>query len=159
MRVITEINRLRDELAGFLDEPPDARRDARDQGQGGDDAEHEQCDEHDRNRGEPVAGHGDGGDRDLRELDAPGDDRLVEAVRHLAAEAGQEEEWGDENRGRQRGQKARLGFADPWREQDQDRQRLFQEIVIEGAEKLAPEERCEASGGHQTPEHRGPLKA
>ena len=123
----------------------------------GDHAEQEERREQDRYRLQPIAGDRDTRDRDLDELDALRHDRLVEAVRHLAPEAGEEEERADEDRGGERDERA--GIGDRGREQDQEDQRVLEEIVIEGAEKLAPEERCEAPGGHQTPEHRGPLKA
>ena len=58
-----------------------------------DHAEQEQRDEQDRSTEcEPEADDRDRGDRDLGELDALRHQRLVEAVGHLAAEPGQEEE-------------------------------------------------------------------
>ena len=49
---------------------------------------------------------------DLDELHVARDDRLVEAVGHLPAEAGQEEERPDENRGGERHQRARRALVD-----------------------------------------------
>ena len=55
----------------------------------------------------PEAEHRDEGDADLRELEALGDQGLVEPVGDLAADRGQEEIGRDEDRGRQRDE--RLG--------------------------------------------------
>ena len=38
-------------------------------------------------------------------------------------------------------------------EQDDDDQRVLQEVVVEGREKLAPEERCKAPASHERAEH------
>ena len=73
--------------------------------QRGDHAEQEQRDEHDRDRVQPESDDAERRDRDLGQLDVARDDRLVEAVGHLAAETGEEEERPDEHRGGERDQR------------------------------------------------------
>ena len=117
-----------------------------------DHAEQEQRDEHDRDRVQPEADDAEGRDRDFAELHALRDDRLVEAVGHLPAEAGEEEERPDEHGRRERDQ--RLAVGDAGREQDEEHQRVLQEIVIERREELAPEQRRKAPRRHQVVGHK-----
>src|SRR5262245_3568124 len=74
------------------------------------------------------------GDRDLGELEAARDDRLVEAVGELPAEAGEEEERRDEHRCRQRDQFAGVAAAET--EQDQDDERVLEKIIVERGKEL-----------------------
>ena len=71
------------------------------------DAEEEERHEQDRNRVQREAGDGERGGADLGELQPLRDDRLVEAVGELAAEAREEEERRDEDGAGERDQ--RLG--------------------------------------------------
>ena len=86
-------------------------------------------------------------DADLGELEPLRHHRLVVAVGELAAERRQEEVRRDEDRGRERDQRLGPGPADL--EQDQEDQRVLEEIVAECREELAPEQGREASGQQQ----------
>jgi hypothetical protein len=116
----------------------------------------EQAERHEQHRHgmEQEAQHRGAGREDLRELEPAGHQRLVVPVGPLAAEARQDEERPDEDRARQRHQDAGMGIglaADP--EQDQEGQRVLQEIVVERREELAPEQWREAPRSHQGTEH------
>ena len=100
---------------------------------------------------EPEAGDRDPGHRDLDELEPLRHLRLVVAVGDLAADRGEDEEREDEDRPGERDQ--RLGVLSRHLEQDQEDQRGFQKIVVEGAEELAPEQRRETSRGQQVRSH------
>jgi hypothetical protein len=88
----------------------------------------------------------DRGDADLDEFQTPCHHRLVVAVSDLAAERRQEEVRRDEDRTRERNERLAAG---PHMEQDQEDDRVLQEVVVEGGEKLAPEQWREAPGQHQ----------
>ena len=83
----------------------------------------------------------------LSQLEAPRHHRLIEAVGELATETREEEERRDEDSARQCDQC--LGILASDFEQDQEDERILQEVVVEGRKELAPEQRCEAAGGHQ----------
>src|SRR5262249_28652301 len=109
-----------------------------------DHAKQKQRDEHDPHRVQAENHHAEPRDRDFDELHVARDDRLVEAVGQLSAETGEEEERSDEYGGGQRDQ--RLAVLNAWCEQDQEHQRVLEEIVVERREELAPEQRREAPG-------------
>jgi hypothetical protein len=121
---------------------PEQRRDDTDQEQG-----HEQ----ENGRVEPEAGHRDAGNRDLGELEPLGHERLVEAVRDLAADRGEDERRKDEDRGRERDQGLRVRHG-PFVE-DQEGERVLEEIVVEGAEELAPEQGRKPTRGKKAVGH------
>ncbi len=79
--------------------------------QRGADAEQEQGREHDGQRMQPEADDADARHADLGELHPARHHRLVEAVGHLSAEAGQEEERRDEHRSRERDQRSAVFHA------------------------------------------------
>ena len=126
---------------------PEQRRDA---------AEAEQCDiEQCQRRSEDEARRGDRLDTDLGELQPPRrlGVALVVRIGDLAAERGKRDRRQDE---RHRGdQDFRAAVAAPEAEQDQHRQHVADEIVVERREELAPEQRREAPRGHQGAEHDG----
>ena len=86
-------------------------------------------------------------DADLDEFQPLRDHRLVEAVGDLAAERRQEEIGRDEHRAGERDQ--RIGRAAVDVGQDQEDQRVLQEIVVERREELAPEQRRETARQQQ----------
>ena len=106
------------------------------------DAEQKQREKQQRDRVQPEAG-----DRAVpatpisTSFSRCGDVGLVEPVGDLAAERRQDEERKDENRAGERNQ--RFGIVAGQFEQDQEYQRVLEEIVVERAEKLAPEQRRE----------------
>ena len=97
--------------------------------------------EHQRQRRQQETGGGQTGDENLDEFQPLRDARLVVAVGDLAAEAGEHEIGRDQDAARQRDQRAAVAGAAL--EQDHEDQRRFQEIVVEGGAKLAPEQRRE----------------
>src|SRR5262245_4614468 len=103
---------------------------------------------------EREAGNRNAGDADLDELQTLRHARLVEPVGDLAAERGQDEERKNEYCARERDQ--RLGILGGELEQDQERERVLQEVVVEGAEELAPEQRRKPPRDHQFGKHRWP---
>ena len=117
-----------------------------------DHAEQKQRREQDRDRVQPEADDAEAATPISASFTHLRDDRLVEAVGDLAAQPRQEEERADEHRRRQRHQ--RLAVTDARREQDQEHQRVLEEVVVEGREELAPEQRREAAGRHQGAGHR-----
>src|SRR6202011_4634866 len=104
-----------------------------------------------RNRLKSETDDGDGGCADLAELQPAGDDRLVEAIGELAAESGKNKKRSNQDRPAQSGQDFPAGGAEL--EHNQDDQRIPEEIVVEGGEELAPEDRREAPRAHQSAEH------
>ena len=109
--------------------------------------EAEQRDEQDHDRMGHEARDRETGNRDFDELQPLRDDCLVETVGHLAAERRQEEIRCDEHRAGKRDQRFGLFAADP--EQDQEHERVFQEIVVERRKELRPEQRRKAPRQHQ----------
>src|SRR5262249_54556721 len=67
------------------------------------------------------------------------------------AQSGQSEKWKHQGGAGQRDQRFRVGARKF--EQDQEYERVLQEIVVEGAEELAPEQRRKAPCCHQGFEH------
>ena len=102
-------------------------------------AEEEESDEEDGYRFEQEAydRHARGGD--FAEFQPFGDQPLVISVGELPAEARQKKEGCDEDRAAERHQHFAGGAAEL--EQDQDDEGVLEEIVVEGSEELAPEER------------------
>src|SRR5579883_3419984 len=127
-----------------------------------DDAEPEQRDEErddrvfDRMHPQQQSDHRDAGDEDLGELQPFRNHGLVVAVRHLPAQSRKNEVREDEDGGRELNEGPRALARKL--EDDQDHQRLLEEIVVEGAEELAPEQGCEAPRGHQAREHQAVLR-
>jgi hypothetical protein len=111
-----------------------------------DHAETGQSNEQNNQRMGHEADHRHRGDGDLDELQALRHDRLVVSVGDLAAERGEEEVRRDEDRAGKRDQ--RLAFRSDM-EQDQEYDRVFQEVVVKGGKELTPEQRREAPGQHQ----------
>ena len=91
------------------------------------------------------------GDADFRDAEPAGDDRLVEFVGHLAGDAGEQEEGRDENGARERHERGALGSADL--REDQQHQRVLEEIIVEGRKELAPEQRRETACGQKRLRH------
>ena len=100
---------------------------------------------------QPEPDDGEAGGADLGKLQTPRQDGHVVAVGKLAADAGEEEERADEYRAGERHQ--RLGVRTRDLEQDQKDERVLEEVVVEGREELAPEQRREAARGHQRVGH------
>ena len=105
-------------------------------------------------RMKPEAHHGHDGDRDFEQLQSAGHDGLIEAVGNLAAETGKKEERKCESRGRELDQRAGFGLAEL--DQEDEDQRLLQEVVTERGEGLAPKQRRKTSRRHQGRGHRSP---
>ena len=76
-----------------------------------------------------------------------GDRRLVETVGQFAAKRRKQQEGGHEDGARQRDQRCRLVRGE--REEDEEDQRVLQEIVVEGRQELRPEQRRKTPGCHQ----------
>ncbi len=121
--------------------------------QGRDDAEQDEGYEQQRQRAEQEADDGEQGCRDLDELQALRHESLVVAVGPLAAEPGQEQGRGHEEGACHRDQDVARAAADL--EQDEKDKRIFEDVVVEGREELAPEERREAPRRHQGADHTG----
>ena len=90
---------------------------------------------------------------DLGELEPPRDRRLVVRVGDLAADRRQRDRGQHEQRDGELDLGALVAAAEL--EQDQQRQHLAHEIVVEGGEELAPEQRREAPRPHEF-EHGSP---
>ena len=111
--------------------------------QGGDDAEQAEGYEQQRNRMQEEAAGGEGGGENLGELQPSCDDRFDVFVGKLAAEAGQDEKRKDEDGARDRHQRiavARYGAV----EQDDD-ERVLEDVIVECRAELGPEQRREAA--------------
>ena len=124
--------------------------------QGRDDAEAEEGGVEQGQGAEPEAGGGDHLHADFSELQPPRDHRLVMGVGDLAAQRRQEQCRRDENPDREGDERARLLLAQP--EQDEHGQHLAHEIVVEGREELAPEQRRKAARRHELAEHHRRLR-
>ena len=121
---------------------------------GRDAAESEQRHIEQGRRGEDEARRRDHLDADLGELEPPRDQGLVVRIGDLAAERGQGDRGQDErHRGEQDFHAAPVAAE---AEQDQHRQHVADEIVVERRKELAPEQRREAPRRHQGAEHEGP---
>ena len=118
-----------------------------------DHAEPEQRQIEQRRRGERKTRSGDHLNEDLREFEPPGDQRLVMRIGDLAAERGQGDRRQDEDDQREQDLEARI--LSPEAEENEHRQHVADEIVVERGEELAPEQRREPSRRHQGPEHDG----
>jgi hypothetical protein len=119
--------------------------------QGRDHAEQAERDEQHRHGMQDEAEDSDRRCANLGELQPLRHYRLVEAVGHLAADAREQEEGRNEEPARQRHQ--RLAMRAGELVQDDEDQRVLEEIVVEGGEELRPEQRGEASLQHQCVEH------
>jgi hypothetical protein len=91
---------------------------------------------------EEAAG-GEGGCENLGELQPPCDDRFDIFVGKLAAEARQDEKRKDEDRARDRHQRIAVA-RDGAVEQDDD-ERVFENVIVECRAELGPEQRREAA--------------
>ena len=109
-----------------------------------DQAEQKQRQKQQRQRVQLETGDGDGGRADFDELQPARDQCFVKTVGELAAESRQQKKRRDKDAARQCHQGLACLAADL--EQDQQGERVLQEIVVEGREELAPEQRREASG-------------
>src|SRR6516225_10001093 len=107
-----------------------------------DHAEQKQRQEQQWQRVQLEPGDGDARRADFGELQPSRHQRLVEAISELAAEGRQQKKRRDKNAARQCHQ--RLGCLAADLEQDQQGERVLQEIVVEGREELAPEQWREA---------------
>ena len=110
--------------------------------QRGDHSEQKQRDEQQHHRMQAEADHCNERDPDLAKFEPPRHHGLVVAVSEFTAERGQEEVGCDEDRSRERDERLGVGAADV--EQNEKDQRVLEEIVAEGREKLGPEQRREA---------------
>ena len=122
--------------------------------QGRDHAVQKNRDEQQDERMKGEARHGQRRDGDLEQLKPPRDDRLVEAVGHLAADTREEEERHDEGGAGKLNQCPRIFGADM--EQDEKDQRGLEEVVAERREGLAPEQRRKTARRHQGRGHGSP---
>src|SRR5205823_8653509 len=109
--------------------------------------EHEHRNKQQRQRVKGKSGDRDDRGADLGQLDTLGDERLIVAVRQLAAESGQKEKRRDQGGARNRDQDRRIG-ARHFVQDDED-QSGFEEIIAEGGEELAKEQRRETARRHQ----------
>ncbi len=104
-----------------------------------------------RDRGEPKPADRDAGGADFDELHA----RAIVALSNLSASsppsAEENEEGRDEHDAGERDERLALLAADL--EQDQQNQRVLEEIIVEGREELAPEQRREAARGEKRLRH------
>jgi hypothetical protein len=89
-------------------------------------------------------GDSDGRRADFSELQPSRNQRLIEPIGELAAEGRQQKERCDKNAARQCHQ--RLGCLAADLEQDQQGERVLQEIVVKSREELTPKQRREAPG-------------
>jgi len=112
-----------------------------------DQAEQEQCQKQQRQRIQLETSDGDRRHADFGELEPARHCRLVEAVGELPAKGGQQKKRRDEKASRQCHEHFASLAADP--EQDQQGERILQEIVVEGGKELAPEQRRKPPGGEQ----------
>ena len=122
--------------------------------QGGDAAEAEQREIEQVQRAEIEARGGDHLHADFREFQPARDQGLVVGVGDFAAYRRERNRGQHEDRDGERNLGAGVLCAEA--EQDQHRQHLPNEIVVERREKLAPEQRREAPRGHQLAEHARP---
>ena len=119
--------------------------------QRGDAAEPEQGQIEQRQRREGEAGRPDRLNEHLGELQPPGDGRLVVRIGDLAAERRERNRRQHEShRGDQDLHAAALAAE---AEKDQHDEHVADEIVVEGGEELAPEQRREPPRSHQGAEH------
>ena len=118
-----------------------------------DHAEPEQRRIEQRRRSKRKAGRGDHLNEDLREFEPPGDQRLVMRIGDLAPERGKRDRGQDEDDGREQDLEARVLAAEA--EENEHRQHVADEIVVEGGKELTPEQRREPPRRHQGPEHDG----
>src|SRR5262249_22553862 len=115
--------------------------------QRGDHPEQEQGYEQDRHRAEPEASNGNERHADLAQLEVLRDHGLVVAVGELAAERRQEKVGRDEDGGGERDQ--RFPVRNLRTEEDQEDQRVLEEVVAECREELAQEQRQKTAGGEE----------
>jgi hypothetical protein len=121
--------------------------------QGRDAAEPEQRHIEQGERGEDETGRCDHLHADFRELQPPRHVRLVVRVGDLAPERRERDRRQNEDHRGEKDFEAAVFPAEA--EEDQHRQHVADEIVVEGGEELAPEQRREPPRGHQGPEHDG----
>ena len=118
-------------------------------------AEEEERREEERHAFEPEAHGANSHDDDFGDLDDACDVRLVNAVGKCARCPREEEERRNENRAghhdERGGVHARL-LGQP--ERHHDSHRAFQQVVVEGAEKLRDEQRCKPTGRQELDERR-----
>ena len=107
--------------------------------------------EQQRDRVEQEAQPGDGGDRYFGDLQPACDAGLVVAVGEFAAEGRQDEHRHDQRGAGERHQSAAFRGAEL--EQNQDDQRVLDEVVAERGKELANEDRYEASRGQKLLKH------
>jgi hypothetical protein len=123
-------------------------------------AEGKQRHEQDRHALEQEADDGNHRGAKFGQLDPLGQVGLVEPVRQLATEPGEEEEGQHEKGAGERHERIgtmRRGavYRRPCRAPENEKQQgVLQKIVIEGCEKLAPEERREPPFGQKRTDHR-----
>src|SRR5215471_20167500 len=86
-------------------------------------------------------------DENLGQLEVARHDRFVEAVGELAAQPRQDEKRRNEDRERERVQRGRALATNM--EDDEEPQRVLEEIVVERREELAPEQGRKAPGRHE----------
>ena len=90
---------------------------------------------------------GEGHDRDLHDLQAAGETSLVGRIRERSSEPGKEDERSNECRPSDRGQR---GWVETGSSIDvighHQGHRLLEQVVVEAAERLRPEQRREAAG-------------
>ena len=90
---------------------------------------------------------------DFRQLEPASHERLVVRIGDLASERRERDgRQNEDHRGEENLQAAVLPAE---AEEDQHRQHVADEIVVEGRKELAPEQRREPPRGHQGPEHMG----
>ena len=123
----------------------DAVFDRREQSRDG--AHQHQGREQDRQRRQQETDHRQTSRCDLEQLQPSGHQGLVVAVRQFAAEPRQQQRRRHEQRTRDRDQGS--GACSSGLEQDQEHQRVLENVVVEGRKELAPEQRREAPGHHQ----------
>src|SRR5262249_39962449 len=89
-------------------------------------------------------------EQDLDELDEADEPRLVELFRQLAGRGREEEERRDEERGAQVYERIRRERPGHGPEGEQDDERVPEDVVVERAEELGPEEGAEAAKSEET---------
>ncbi len=128
--------------------------------EGGDHAEQEERQEQQRQRMEGEACDSHRGGADLGELQPLRHHGLVELVGELAAQCREDQEGQDEDGAGEADQS--LPFGSRHLEQDQEDDRVLQDVVSEGREELGPEQRRETTRGEKLEHERsfsGSLRA
>jgi hypothetical protein len=115
------------------------------------DAHAEEAGHQDRRAREPEADRADAHDPDLEQLHGADDPRLLDLVGELTGRRREEEEREDEDAAREVHEHGRIERRLRDAEREQDDQRVLEDVVVERAEELGPEEGREPTGAQELP--------